>query len=75
MYAIKSKKTNRWFQGINHTVGKGSSRHLLFDEEIPALFKSRESARIELLSDCLNENAYEIIEVCLHIKEEVPACL
>ena len=69
MYAIRSKRTNRWFRGINHSVGKGSSHHILFDEEIPTLFKTRESARIELLSDSLNVNAYDIIKVELMIQE------
>lgn len=71
MYAIRSKKTNRWFQGVNANVGRCSSHHIMFDEEIPALFKTKGSARIELLSDCLNVNAFDIVEVDLQVKQDV----
>ena len=70
MYAVRSKRTKRWFQGINPQFGRGSSHHLLLDEQIPKLFQSKESARIELLSDCLNVNAFEILEVSLHVQED-----
>lgn len=69
MYAIRSKRTNRWFRGVDPSVGKGSSHHILLDEDIPVLFKTKESARIELLSDNLNVNAYDIIEISLMITE------
>lgn len=71
MYAIRSKKTNRWFQGVNTSVGQCSSHHIILDEEIPTLFKTKDSARIELLSDGLNVNAFNIIEVDLQVKEDV----
>lgn len=73
MYAIRSKRSQRWFQGINTQFGRGSSHHLILDEQIPKLFKSKESARIELLSDALNVNAFDIIEVSLTIEEDVPS--
>lgn len=71
MYAIRSKKTNRWFQGVNASVGRCSSHHIMFDEEIPTLFKTKDCARIELLSDCLNVNAFDIVEVDLQVKQDV----
>ncbi|WP_416327646.1 hypothetical protein [[Eubacterium] hominis] len=69
MYAIRSKKTNRWFRGVDPSVGKGSSHHILLDEEIPTLFKTKESARIELLSDSLSMKNFDIIEVSLIVNE------
>lgn len=73
MYAIRSKRTQRWFQGVNMQFGKGSSHHLILDEQIPKLFKSKESARIELLSDALNINAFDIVEVSLSVEEDIPS--
>ncbi|MEG1732879.1 MAG: hypothetical protein RR252_06995 [Longicatena sp.] len=63
MYAIRSKKTNRWFVGIDARFGKGSSLHIHMDEQIPTLFKSKQLARIEFLTSSLSENAFEILEV------------
>ena len=73
MYAIRSKRTQRWFQGINARAGIGSSHHIMLDEEIPKLFRTKESARIEILSDSLSLNAFDIVEVFLHVNDETLA--
>lgn len=69
MYAIRSKKTNRWFLGTDSRFGNGSSHHIQMDDQIPILFKSKELARIELLTSSMQETAFEILEVDLLIKE------
>lgn len=71
MYAIRSKKTKRWFFGINTHAGLGSSLRVHMDDTIPALFKTKEMARIELLSNQLRPSFYDIIEVDITIKESV----
>lgn len=71
MYAIRSKRTNRWFLGIDAHAGNGSSLRVRMDDTIPALFKTKELARIELLTNNLNPGFYEIIEVDLCISENV----
>lgn len=72
MYAIRSTKTNRWFSGINTRFGEGSSHHLIMDDTIPMLFKTKELARIELLSNHMHIRKYEILEVDLHIVTNKP---
>ena len=69
MYAIRSKKTNRWFHGINAQAGVGSSLRIQMDEMLPALFRTKEMARVELLLNHLSPQSYEILEVDLHIQE------
>lgn len=69
MYAIRSKRTNRWFSGINTQYGSGSSHRVQMDEQIPALFKSKEIARIELLMNGLHNSTYEIVEVGILVKQ------
>ena len=44
MYAIRSKKTNRWFHGINAQAGAGSSLRIQMDDMLPALFRTKEMA-------------------------------
>ena len=68
MYAIRSKKTNRWFHGINAQAGVGSSLRIQMDD-MPALFRTKEMARVELLLNHLSPQFYEILEVDLHIQE------
>lgn len=65
MYAIRSKKTKRWFAGIDHRFGMGSSHHLIMDEQIPILFKTREMANIEILTNRMHTQTFEIVEVQL----------
>ena len=36
MYAIRSKKTNRWFHGINAQAGAGSSLRIQMDDMLSA---------------------------------------
>ena len=67
MYAIRSKKTNRWFCGIDHRFGTGSSHYLKMDEQIPLLFKSKEMAKVEILTNQMHEKMYEIVEVDLSV--------
>ena len=50
MYAIRSKKTNRWFHGINAQAGAGSSLRIQMDDVLPALFRTKEMARVEPVS-------------------------
>lgn len=69
MYAIRSKKTNRWFHGINTHVGNTSSLRIEMDDRLPILFHTKEMARIELLLHHMSSKLYEIIEVDLYIKE------
>ena len=69
MYAIRSKKTNRWFHGINAQAGGGSSLRIQMDDMLPALFRTKEMARVELLLNHLSPQSYEILEVDLHIQE------
>ena len=71
MYAIRSKKTNRWFHGINAQAGTGSSLRIEMDDVVPALFHTREMARVELLVNHLSTQSYEILEVDLQIREHV----
>ena len=67
MYAIRSKKTNRWFHGIN----AGSSLRIQMDDMLPALFRTKEMARVELLLNHLSTQSYEILEVNLQVLEHV----
>lgn len=67
MYAIRSKKTNRWFLGIDRHVGLGSSHYLKMDEQIPMLFITKEMAKIELLTNQMHMRAFDIVEVHLQI--------
>ena len=69
MYAIRSKKTNRWFHGINAQAGVRSSLRIQMDDMLPALFRTKEMARVELLLNHLSPQSYEILEVDLHIQE------
>ncbi|MEF2782336.1 hypothetical protein WKT02_01680 [Erysipelotrichaceae bacterium HCN-30851] len=69
MYAIRSKKTKRWFHGINSHVGSTSSLRIEMDDVVPILFHTKEMARIELLLHHMSSGLYEIIEVDLFIKE------
>lgn len=69
MYAIRSKKTHRWFLGIDAHAGSGSSLRIRMDDTIPTLFKTKEIARIELLTNNLHPGSYDIIEVDLNVKE------
>lgn len=71
MYAIRSKKTNRWFLGINTKAGINSSLRIQMDDTIPVLFKTKEMARIELLSNQLRPTFFDIIEVELLLKESL----
>ena len=68
MYAIRSKKTNRWFHGINAQAGAGSSLRI---QMLPALFRTKEMARVELLLNHLSTQSYEILEVNLQVLEHV----
>lgn len=67
MYAIRSKKTNRWFKGIDSHFGTGSSHRVKMDEQIPMLFQTKEMAKIELLTNQMHERAFEILEVDVNI--------
>ena len=69
MYAIRSKKTNRWFHGINAQAGAGSSLRIQMDDMLPALFRTKE--RVELLLNHLSTQSYEILEVNLQVLEHV----
>jgi len=69
MYAIRSKKTNRWFHGINAQAG--SSLRIQMDDMLPALFRTKEMARVELLLNHLSTQSYEILEVNLQVLEHV----
>lgn len=69
MFAIRSKKTKRWFHGINHHAGLGSSFYIEMDDVIPLLFHTKELARIELLLHHLALSNYEILEIDLLVKE------
>lgn len=71
MYAIRSKKTNRWFFGINSKAGMNSSLRVQMDETIPVLFKTKEMARIELLSNQLRPTFFDIVEVELRWKKSL----
>lgn len=71
MYAIRSKKTARWFLGINTHAGIHSSLRIHMDDVIPALFKTKEMARIELLANQLRPTLFDIVEVTIKIKENV----
>lgn len=68
MYAIRSRKTNRWFSGIDHRFGQGSSHHLIMDAQIPQLFVTKEMARCEILTNGMHERVFEIVEVVLRVK-------
>ena len=72
MYAIRSKKTNRWFLGIDSHFRSGSSHRLRMDEQIPMLFKTKEMAKIELLTNQMQERAFEIMEVDLTVLSKEP---
>lgn len=69
MFAIRSKKTNRWFHGINAHVGSTSSLRIEMDDNLPVLFHTKEMARIELLIQHMSSGLYDIVEVELNIKE------
>lgn len=71
MYAIRSKKTNRWFHGINAQAGAGSSLRIQMDDMLPALFRTKEMSRVELLLNHLSTQSYEILEVNLQVLEHV----
>ena len=71
MYAIRSKKTTRWFHGINAQAGAGSSLRIQMDDMLPALFRTKEMARVELLLNHLSTQSYEILEVNLQVLEHV----
>ena len=71
MYAIRSKKTNRWFHDINAQAGAGSSLRIQMDDMLPALFRTKEMARVELLLNHLSTQSYEILEVNLQVLEHV----
>ena len=69
MYAIRSKKTNRWFRGINTQAGQNSSLRIIMDESLPILFKTKELARVEALTNHLSLQTYEILEVDVVIQQ------
>lgn len=71
MYAIRSKKTNRWFRSVNTQAGIGSSLRIEMDDVLPALFHTKEMARVELLINHLSQQSYEILEVELQIRQPV----
>lgn len=70
MYAIRSKRTNRWFTGIDHQAGAGSS-HRLIMSEIPQLFPTKEIARVELILLQMNLSIFDIVEVYLNVKDDL----
>ena len=70
MFTIRSIKTNRWFSGIDTHYGKGSSHYLKMDPQIPMLFKTKELARIEIITNHMHIRKFEILEVDLHIVEK-----
>lgn len=70
MYAIRSKRTNRWFQGIDTHVGSFSSHRIIMGD-IPQLYKTRELARVDLLTNRLSNTIFDILEVELIINEEL----
>ncbi|EFP61338.1 hypothetical protein HMPREF0983_02401 [Erysipelotrichaceae bacterium 3_1_53] len=47
----------------------GSSLRIQMDDMLPALFRTKEMARVELLLNHLSPQFYEILEVDLHIQE------
>ena len=63
MYAIRSKKTNRWFAGIDTRYGSGSSHYLMMDPQIPMLFHTMQQARTEILVNGMHTSVFEIVEV------------
>lgn len=66
MYAIRSKRTNRWYGGINHKAGNGSS-HRLIMSEIPQLFQTKDLARIEMIMQQMNNTVFDLVEVDLRV--------
>lgn len=63
MYAIRSRKTQRWFLGIDTHYGRGSSHFLIMDNQIPQLFKTKQLAQYEIIINGMRTRTFEIIEV------------
>ena len=51
--------------------GAGSSLRIQMDDMLPALFRTKEMARVELLLNHLSTQSYEILEVNLQVLEHV----
>ena len=65
------KKQTDGFNGINAQAGAGSSLRIQMDDMLPALFRTKEMARVELLLNHLSTQSYEILEVNLQVLEHV----
>lgn len=68
MYAIRSKRTHRFFAGVDTHTSIHSSHHLRMDE-VPLLFHNEELARIELLMHHMSPSMFDIVKVTLNVED------
>lgn len=63
MYAIRSRKTKRWYAGVDARYGSGSSHYLRMDPQVPLLFHTLQEAKTEILVNKMHASVFEILEV------------